>query len=115
MYGIQGIGLRGGIASTPPSTPEYPVTGSPNVVISNISYDSANGYALVTTAQAHGFDNDDYIQISGCLPEEYNGIFQITPAQFTTTGFSIYQRLHHQLTMHHRSVLSNWHQVHFKM
>ena len=34
MYGIQGIGLRGGIASTPPSTPgEYPITGSPNIVI----------------------------------------------------------------------------------
>ena len=89
MYGIQGIGLRGGIASTPPSTPGvYPVTGSPNVVLSNLSYDSANGYVLATTAEAHGFDNDDYIQISGCLPDEYNGIFQINPAQFTTTGFS---------------------------
>ena len=89
MYGIQGIGLRGGIASTPPSTPgEYPITGSPNIVISNISYDAANGYALVTTAQAHGFDNDDYIQISGCLPDEYNGIYQLIPAQFTTTGFA---------------------------
>ena len=89
MLGVQGIGLRGGIVEDPPEPDGcYPITGGPNVDITAITYSAGNGYALVSTAEAHGFSKGDYVTISGALPEQYNGTAQVLDVQFSANGFA---------------------------
>ena len=89
MVGIQAIGLRGGIPDEPPDpNGTYPVTGSPIVTIASLTYESSLGYVLATSTEPHGFDAGMVVQVSGALPVEYNGAFEILPDQLTSTTFT---------------------------
>ena len=89
MLGVQGIGLRGGIVEDPPEPDGcYPITGGPNIDITAITYDVGNAYALVSTADAHGFSKGDFVTISNALPEQYNGTVQVLDVQFSSNGFA---------------------------
>lgn len=89
MFGIQAIGLRGGI----PEEPEdpngvYPVTGSPLVTITSLVYDSANGYVVASTPAPHGFDSGMVVNVSGAVPSAFNGAITILPDQLSNTTFT---------------------------
>lgn len=89
MFGIQAIGLRGGI----PEEPEdpngvYPVTGSPLVTISSLVYDSANGYVIASCGAPHGFDSGMIVNISGAIPTAFNGAVTILPDQLSSVNFT---------------------------
>lgn len=89
MFGIQAIGLRGGITTPAPDTPgEYPITGSEAYNISSIVYDSGNGYALATTVQAHGFKAGKTVQVNGATPDAFNGDFIVLEDQLTANTFT---------------------------
>ena len=89
MLGVQGIGLRGGILEEPPEPDGcYPITSSPNVDIIALTYSAGNGYALANTADAHGFSKGDFVTVSGAIPEQYNGTFEIIDDQFSSNAFA---------------------------
>ena len=89
MFGIQAIGLRGGITTPAEQVPgQYPITGSEAYNISSIVYDTGNGYALVTTVQAHGFKAGKTVQIGGAFPETFNGDFVVLEDQLTANTFA---------------------------
>lgn len=89
MFGIQAIGLRGGIPEDPPDpNGVYPVTGSPLVTISSLVYDSANGYVVATTGAPHGFDSGMIVNVSGAIPTAFNGAVTILPDQLSNINFT---------------------------
>jgi len=92
MYGIQRVGLRGGILENPPEPDGcYPITGSPIVTVLSAVYDPGNNWVLCSTAEAHGFSIDDYITVQGAIPDDagmFNGTFQILDNQFATDQFT---------------------------
>ena len=89
MFGIQAIGLRGGIPEVPPDpNGTYPVTGSPLVTISSLVYDAANGYVVASSGAPHGFDSGMIVNISGALPVEFNGAVEVLPDQLSNVGFT---------------------------
>lgn len=89
MFGIQAVGLRGGILSEPPEPNGcYPVTGSSIFSIDTITYSAGTGYALVTTREPHGYRAGQVIEISGVIPTEYNGVWEILENQLTSTTFT---------------------------
>lgn len=89
MFGIQSVGLRGGITTTPPpANGVYPVTGSQILRVLTITYDSANGYCLATTSEPHGYRAGKFVEISGCVPGSYNGVVEIRTEQLTSTTFT---------------------------
>ena len=78
MYGIQAIGLRGGITTEPPNPEgEYPITGSTYIGVLSITYDAANNWCLVTTEENHGFLAGKTVEIAGAIPEAFNGSFVV--------------------------------------
>jgi len=89
MFGIQAIGLRGGIPEVPPDpNGTYPVTGSPLVTITSLVYDSANGYVVAGTAAPHAFDSGMIVNISGAIPAEFNGAVEVLPDQLSSVNFT---------------------------
>jgi len=89
MFGIQAIGLRGGIPETPPdANGTYPVTGSPLVTITSLVYDSANGYVVAGTAAPHNFDSGMIVTVSGAVPDEFNGAVEVLPDQLSSVNFT---------------------------
>lgn len=89
MFGIQAIGLRGGIPENPPDpNGTYPVTGSPLVTISSLVYDSANGYVVATTGSPHGFDSGMIVNVSGAIPTAFNGAVTVLPDQLSNINFT---------------------------
>ena len=86
MFGIQAIGLRGGIPSIPPDpNGTYPVTGSPTISVTSATYDAALGYVILTTTSPHGFDSGSTIEVQGANQSEYNGAFEVLPDQLSAT------------------------------
>jgi len=78
MFGIQAIGLRGGITTDPPDPDgEYPITGSTYFNVLSITYDSANNWCLVTTNENHGYQAGKTVEIAGAIPDAFNGAFVI--------------------------------------
>jgi len=89
MFGIQAIGLRGGIPEDPPEpNGVYPVTGSPLVTVTSLVYDSANGYVVASTPAPHGFDSGMVVNVSGATPAEYNGAVTVLSDQLSGTTFT---------------------------
>ena len=89
MLGVQGVGLRGGILQEPPEPDGcYPITTSPNVDIIALTYSAGNGYALANTADAHGFEKGDFVTVSGAIPDQYNGTFEIIDDEFASNTFA---------------------------
>ena len=89
MFGIQAIGLRGGIPEDPPEpNGVYPVTGSPLITISSLVYDSANGYVVAGTGAPHGFDSGMIVNVSGAVPTAFNGAVTVLPDQLSNTTFT---------------------------
>jgi len=86
MFGIQALGLRGGIPSIPPDpNGTYPVTGSPTVSVQSAVWDAALGYVILTTSTPHGFDAGSTIEVQGANQAEYNGAFEVLGDQLSAT------------------------------
>ena len=89
MFGIQGVGLRGGIASEPPEPDGcYPVTGSPFIEVVSITFSSGTGLATAVCVGPHGFAVGDFVSIAGAIPDQYNGTVEIGEDGFSAEGFT---------------------------
>ena len=89
MFGVQGVGLRGGIPEDPPDPDgSYPVTGGQVILVDALTYNAGNGYVLASCGEPHGFSIGDFVQIGGATPDQYNGIFEIGSDEFSSNGFT---------------------------
>lgn len=88
---LQSIGFRKPLPD-PQDLPQnqgiYPITGSPSVTITQITYDAGNNICIATTQTPHPYESGQFVDIVGANPDEYNGTFEVLEDNLTGVTFS---------------------------